>query len=229
MKRYTHNLAQLEAVAAALEPVLNKLVFVGGCTTALLVDAAAHAGVRQTEDVDVIVDIATVQHYHKFGKELRQLGFREDQDGPICRWVLANGTMSFKLDVMPTNEKILGFSNRWYPDAIRYSTSINLPSGTEIQVTSPVYFMATKLEAFKGRGNGDHFSHDLEDIVFVMENRKNLIRELIDAPQDVKQYLAQQAHELLNEDFLNILPGLLVNSESADAVRNNLKLIASWG
>lgn len=150
MKRYAHNLAQLEMVAAALSPVLNRLVFVGGCTTALLVDAAAHAGVRQTEDVDVIVDIATTHDYQKFGKELKQLGFSEDQDGPICRWILNHTTIPVKLDVMPVNEKILGFSNRWYPDAIRNSIGMDLPSGITIQVTSPIYFMATKLEAFRG-------------------------------------------------------------------------------
>lgn len=61
-----------------------------------------------------------------------------------------------------------------------------------------------------------------------MENRKNLIRELMDAPENVKRYLAGQAQELFNDDFFNVLPGLLVNPESADAVRNNLKLMASW-
>ena len=80
-----------------------------------------------------------------------------------------------KLDVMPTNEKILGFSNRWYEDAIHHASTKTLPSGIEIRVVNPVYFIATKFEAFAGRGKGDFFNHDLEDIVFVMENREKLI------------------------------------------------------
>jgi len=228
MKRYAHNLAQLETVASALAPVLQKLTFVGGCTTILLVDEAAYSGVRQTEDVDVIVDVATTHDYQKFGKELRQIGFCEDQDGPICRWQLDSGSMTVKLDVMPTNEKILGFSNRWYKEAIDNANVTSLPSGTDIRVVSPVYFVATKFEAFKGRGKGNYFSHDLEDIVFVMENRKNLIRELIDSPSEVKIYLAVQAAQLLNDSFLNVLPGLLINSKSVSTIQNNLKIMTSW-
>ena len=59
MKNKDVNLMQLEAVASALADLLPKVTFVGGCTTVLLVDEAAHFGVRKTDDVDVIVDIAT--------------------------------------------------------------------------------------------------------------------------------------------------------------------------
>ena len=57
MNSYEFNLRQLELVAAALGGLLSKVTFVGGCTTALLVDEAGYSGVRQTKDVDVIVDL----------------------------------------------------------------------------------------------------------------------------------------------------------------------------
>jgi len=66
------NLMQLEAMASALGDLLPKVTFVGGCTTVLLVDEAAHFGVRKTDDVDVIIDIATLVEYHKFGTALRE-------------------------------------------------------------------------------------------------------------------------------------------------------------
>jgi hypothetical protein len=88
MRNNDVNLMQLEAVASALGDLRQKVTFVGGCTTVLLVDESAHFGVRQTDDVDVIVDIATQVEYHKFGDALRKLGFREDVDGPICRWII---------------------------------------------------------------------------------------------------------------------------------------------
>jgi hypothetical protein len=51
-----------------------------------------------------------------FGERLRALGFLEDtsEGAPLCRWV-HSGTI---LDVMPLDEKILGFSNRWYRAAM---------------------------------------------------------------------------------------------------------------
>lgn len=108
---------------------------------------------------------------------------------------------------------------------------ITLPcrGGLVIRVVSPAYFIATKFEAFAGRGKGDYFSHDLEDIVFVMENRQRLIVELMDAPQGLKQYFSEQATKLLNEDFMNVLPGLLNNPASAKSVENSLKIMSGWG
>lgn len=222
------NLIQLEAVASALGDLLPKVTFVGGGATILLVDEAAHFGVRKTDDVDVIVDIATLIEYHKFGEELRAHGFREDTDGPICRWIIDTEAGKVKLDVMPTDEKILGFSNRWYKDANKKSIEISLPSGTVIRVVSPAYFIATKFEAFAGRGNGDYFSHDLEDIILVMENRERLIFDLMDSADELKQYFSEQASALLNDNFLNVLPGLLNNPESADDIENALKIMKTW-
>jgi hypothetical protein len=88
--------------------------------------------------------------------------------------------------------------------------------------------LATKFEAFAGRGNGDYFSHDLEDIVFVMENRDQMILELMDCPAELKEYFANQAAPLLCDDFLNVLPGLLDNPNSAGAIENSLKIMESW-
>jgi hypothetical protein len=70
MKSHEFNLNQLEKIALALDDLLPKVTFVGGCTTALLVDEAAYFGVRETDDVDVIVDVASQVEYHKVGQAL---------------------------------------------------------------------------------------------------------------------------------------------------------------
>lgn len=217
---------QLEAIASALGDLLPQVTFVGGSTTVLLVDESAHYGVRKTDDVDVIVDVATLVEYHKFSQRLRELGFHEDIDGPNCRWLFGSGRT--KLDVMPTDEKILGFSNRWYKAAIKEASEISLPSGMFINVVNPTYFMATKFEAFTGRGKGNFFSHDLEDIVFIMENRSGLVMELMDCSEEMKRYFSMQADSLLNDDFLNVLPGLLNNPDSARGIENSLRIMRSW-
>jgi hypothetical protein len=171
MKNHEFNLEQLEKMALSLGNLLPQVTFVGGCTTCLLVDEAARFGVRETDDVDVIVDIATVGEYYKFGEELRKLGFREDTEGFICRWLIDKDAVTLKLDVMPIDEKILGFSNRWYKEAIDEATEFELPGGAVIRVVEPAYFIATKFEAYMGRGQGDYYCHDLEDIIFILENR----------------------------------------------------------
>lgn len=228
MKNIDLNLMQLEGVALALGDLLPQLTFVGGSTTALLVDESAHFGVRKTDDVDAIIDVATRVEYHQFSHKLRDRGFREDKEGPICRWLCDTATGVVKLDVMPASKELLGFSNRWYKEAIADAQKVPLPSGVVIRVISPAYFIATKFEAFAGRGNGHYFSHDLEDIVFVLENRNRLIVELMDCGEELKHYFAQQAAALLNDDFLNVLPGLLNNPGSASGVQNTLRIMQSW-
>jgi hypothetical protein len=70
------------------------------------------------------------------------------QDAPLCRWT-HHRTI---LDVMPLDEKILGLANRWYKAAMESSATIRLSNDLEIRVVTAPYFVATKLEAFKGRG-----------------------------------------------------------------------------
>ena len=53
------NVELLTKVAKRLGPLLREVVFVGGCTTALLITDEAAAEVRPTFDVDVIAEITT--------------------------------------------------------------------------------------------------------------------------------------------------------------------------
>ncbi|MCP9899373.1 hypothetical protein KBZ12_00105 [Cyanobium sp. Cruz CV13-4-11] len=92
--------------------------------------------------------------------QLRERGFQEDTrpGAPLCRWRIEEVI----LDLMPSQGEMLGFSNRWYPLAVESAQLQMLPSGRSIRrVTAPV-FLATKLEAFYGRGQRAFlFSHDL--------------------------------------------------------------------
>jgi hypothetical protein len=80
---------------------------------------------------------------------------------------------------MPTDENILGFSNRWYLPAIKNSVTIELEPDFEIRLVTAFYFLATKLEAFFGRGKGDYLvSHDLEDIINLINGRVEIVEEI---------------------------------------------------
>jgi predicted nucleotidyltransferase len=164
------NLELLIGVARLLRPMLADLVFVGGSTTALLITDTAAAEVRPTYDVDAIAEIISYAEFEAFSQRLQHLGFAVDhsEGAPICRW--AHG--DFRLDVMPIDEKILGFSNRWYKPAMETAQTVRLANDLPIRVVTAPLFLGTKLEAFKGRGKNDYFaSHDLEDVVAVIDGR----------------------------------------------------------
>jgi predicted nucleotidyltransferase len=211
------NLELLKVTARLLQPVLNELVFVGGCTTGLLITDPGAAEVRSTLDVDAIAEITSYANYATFGEQLRSLGFSEDgsEGAPLCRW--RHGEI--KLDLMPLDEKILGFSNRWYEEAMGSATEQHIADALTIRVVSPVYFCATKLEAFKGRGGGDYLSsHDLEDLITVVDGRPELYQELKAAPLDVRSYIANAFKTFLKSNaFKTALPGHLLPDPASQA------------
>jgi hypothetical protein len=65
------NLNLLEAAVRLLKPLLDDLVFVGGCATGLLITNPAAEGVRPTNDVDAIVGVASYAEYVTLSERLR--------------------------------------------------------------------------------------------------------------------------------------------------------------
>lgn len=204
------NLDLLTEAARLLKPLLGELVFVGGSTTALLITDTAAAEVRPTYDVDAIADVSSYIAYTALSQRLRELGFSEDssEGAPICRWK-QDKTI---LDVMPLDAKILGFSNRWYRPAMDTATEHALESGLRIRAVDPIFFCATKLEAFAGRGQGDYqASHDLEDLVTVIDGRQELVQEIRGADAEVRTYIAAAIQQLLKtSEFVDAIPGYLL-------------------
>ena len=188
------------------------MVFVGGCTTNLLVTDPAAPEVRVTADVDVVIEVESRIQYYAFSDKLKELGFKEDtrEKAPLCRWLNKEVT----LDVMPDDEAILGFSNRWFTRAIQTAEVFNLEEGLAIRVITAPYFVGTKLEAFKGRGKDDlALSNDLEDLISVIDGRPTLVREINHANEDLRDYVRSEMQALLNNsDFVDALPGFLPQS-----------------
>ena len=197
----------LQAVADALGlELLPQMAFVGGCTTALLItDPVTREGVRFTEDVDLIVHVIGYGGWHSLLNQLRRKGFTESpQDDITCRLRLKRrGHQDLIVDFMPDDDTILGFTNRWYTDALTSALNYLLTTGACIRVVSPPYFVGTKLEAFNGRGNHDPLaSRDVEDLLNLVDGRDTLLDEIRQAPLPLQTYIAEQFTQLLtNPDF----------------------------
>ena len=204
------NVVMLELVARRLGPNLcDRFAFVGGSIAGLLITDPANPPIRSTVDVDIVVEVLALSGYHCIEKALRERGFTQDMraDAPICRWQVEGVTV----DVMPTIEDVLGFANRWYPLCVATAESLELPSGVFIRVIQAPVFIGTKLEAFHGRGGGDYlFSHDLGDIISLVDGRDSLLVECEQMPDALQVYLAEQFSALLaDRRFLDALPGHL--------------------
>lgn len=208
------NLRSLELAADRMGAGLREsLVFVGGAVVGLLLTDPAAADVRPTDDVDTIVHAVSRIAYGQVERALRERGFDQHvaEGAPICRWRHGVGDDRVLLDVMPSRREILGFSNRWYEFAIQTATSVRLPSGLEIRVIAAPAFLATKLVAFEHRGQGDfRASHDLEDIVTLLDGRASLPDECHESQSELREWLATRVRELLDSaSFREALSGHL--------------------
>ena len=204
------NVALLEIVAERLgDDLREELVFVGGAVAGLLITDPAMPSIRPTEDVDLVCRAVALTDYHRVETALRARGFIQDMrpDAPICRWRVG----SVIVDVMPSLEKILGFANRWYPLALETACPVALPSSHLIRLIAAPVFLATKLEAFDGRGNGDFlFSHDLGDLLAIVDGRAALLNECRSSPNELQIYLGERFRTLLaNPAFVEALAGHL--------------------
>lgn len=209
-KQNNPNITMLDLMAQRLGPELcENMVFVGGAAAGLLITDLALPAIRRTDDIDVVTPTQALEDFHKLENQLRELGFTPDMrpEAPLCRWQIDNMTV----DVMPSKEEVLGFANRWYVLSVATAQIHVLPSGTRVKVIRAPEFIATKLEAFFGRGQGDFlFSHDIGDIISVIDGRESLLLECQASHRPLREYLRLQFQSLLkNMVFLDSLPGHL--------------------
>jgi len=197
MTPFSTSIQMITMVAIALgQDLLNEVAFVGGCTTSLLIsDEYSKEDARYTDDVDLIIDIVGRINWFRFQEMLTRKGFTySHEDTVMCRMRLSE----MKVDFMPHDESILGFTNRWYEKALETATPYTLNNGLIIRVLTPPLFVATKLEAYLGRGNNDPIgSKDIEDIISIFDGRPEIVKEIAETDQDIVDYISHQIGLLL--------------------------------
>jgi predicted nucleotidyltransferase len=221
----------LELGASALRQFTDEVVFVGGATVTLWITDPAAPPPRPTKDVDVIVEVASRTDYHAFEARLRDAGFRGDGE-IICRW--HHRESGLLLDAMPTDAALLGFENRWQREAFPHAVEVELPSGARIRAVPPAFLLATKLESYLGRGDGDLLgSRDFADIVALVDGREELVAEIQGAPIELKSYVVQTLDQLLSDERIGdgvraqLPPDVASQARADDVVISRLREVAS--
>jgi hypothetical protein len=195
------NIDRIKAVSRALLQLGIPIVFVGGATSSLYADIDFREEVRPTDDVDVVVEIATYMQLSSTEEKLRELGFKNDfESRVICRYKY----QGLIVDIMPTDETLLGFSNKWYATGFKQAIDFEIDEACTVKIFTAAYFVASKLEAFKSRGNNDgRTSTDFEDIIFVLNTRNAIWQDLQDAPKEVNEYLKLEFSKLLINPYFD--------------------------
>jgi predicted nucleotidyltransferase len=192
----TINRRVIHKISLALKELNERVVFVGGATVALYINDPAADDVRPTKDVDISFAIAAAGDLESIREELIQKGFiQSTEDDIVCRFRYGD----IKVDVMSTKAVGWAPANPWFSTGFsrREMTDIN---GQKIQILPLPYFLASKFSAYNARGARDpRTSHDFEDIIYVLDNRSDIVEQLAKAPDDVRPYLVGQLQIILED------------------------------
>lgn len=210
-RAHLRNLLPTELLVEASEKFADlcpELVFLGGAVVDLLVTEHGGLPPRGTNDVDVAIGpIGTFLDVYGIDHRLLSLGFRNDTEGPTCRYLHGSAVV----DVIPVNAESPGDVNSWYPLAIETAQQHVLPNGIQISVISAACFLGTKLVAFRSSTREYHddifLSRDFADIIRVVDGRPTIATEVLEAREDLRIYLQSQFEALLNMDLVEYAIG----------------------
>jgi hypothetical protein len=197
------NIEMIRKVAVVLGDLKDSVVFIGGAVTELYANDPASTEIRPTLDVDCVIELASRGSFYHMEDSLRRKGFKNDTTpgAPICRWIYKDVIV----DIMPDDEDILGFSNRWYKAGVKNRIEKEIDNNLKIFIFQVHYYLATKLEATFHRGMADlRTSQDFEDVVYILNNNLRLVEIITEChDKELKQYLKDRMKSLLNLKYIN--------------------------
>lgn len=224
--------ALLAQISTKMDALGLHYAFVGGSIVEFLLDHPGLSPVRPTDDLDLIVEIVAGRNYAEVEQKLRTAGFEHDMSvgAPICRW-LHGGII---IDIMPTDGALIGLNTAWFAEALATARP-HVIGGVSVPLISPVAFIATKLAAFADRGRNDYLgSHDLEDIITVVDGRADIASEVTLAEPRLRAFVSAAIAALAGKaDFQESLSGHLpydtASQSRLPSLREKLRAIANCG
>ena len=221
---HQRNLDRLAVVARTLRELNDEVVYVGGAVVSLYVPIEQTSHSRPTDDIDVVIELATYSAYSHLLDRLTAKGFiQSPSDDVICRFRL----QGFIIDVMTTQDIGMGSPNRWYANGFRTSIRQSIQPDVSIRILSPAYFLATKLEAYFSRGQQEPYaSKDMEDIIFLIDHCTNLQESITSAELVLRLYFAEAAQRLSRtRNLTDIILGHINGRHQEERTRRILNFI----
>lgn len=224
-KRQKVNLDAIEEVAIALEEINDEVIYVGGAIISLYVNEESAEQPRPTKDIDVSVQISSYSQMDQLRERLsKKTIYPEPTEDVMYRYSYED----ILIDFIPFEETSLGPTNRWLKPGFKKAFPVKLGKAV-IKILPVGYFLASKWEAFKNRGADPRMSHDFEDIIYIIDNRSNILDDIVQADIEVQSFLKGMSDDILSHYSLNEIIEChlnpLVASERRDIVIENLKQI----
>jgi predicted nucleotidyltransferase len=198
LENRTINIAVVAEVAEALKHIKHDMVFVGGAVVSLYTDDPAADEIRPTQDIDMTINIVNLSHWKHIQEQLGVLGFHPDPFGhAICSYRFKD----IPVDIMAAEDGPFGPSNRWYKIGFNNIWTANAKN-QEIKILSAPCYLATKFEAFNNRGSDYRTSHDMEDIIYVLDNRIGIVEDIKNDNAIIAHFIKEQLQNIIHKGMM---------------------------
>lgn len=218
LKNQTINLKVVEKVALALGDLNDEIIYVGGAVVSLYVTDEGAEQPRPTKDIDISVQISTYAQMDNLRLKLAKKNIYPASNEKI---IYRYSYEDILIDFIPYEDSPLGPTNRWLKPGFKRAYPIKLGE-TEINILPVSIFIATKWEAFKSRGGDPRFSHDFEDIIYVIDTNLAFVEDVKNAHKDVKSFLKEMSKEILSHPSANEIIECHLNPHTAEARKKML-------
>jgi predicted nucleotidyltransferase len=190
------NRGVIKKIAVALGEINEQVVYVGGAVVSLYINDPAADDVRPTKDIDISMSLVTLGELETMRERLTAKGFiQRAEDDVICRFRYDD----VQVDVMNTRDLGWAPANPWFASGFLNRELVEVEN-QRIQILPLPYFLASKFSAYHGRGNNEpRTSPDFEDIVYILDNRVDLVEQILAAKADVKDFLGQEFKTILGD------------------------------
>lgn len=137
----------------------------------------------------------TYGQWAEIQERLAQLGIHPDPKGKaICSYKYN----TIPLDIMASDDGHMGPANSWYKVGFNNIQRVALDD-VVVQILTAPCFIATKFDAFNDRGGGDHrSSHDFEDIIYVLDNRLDIVKEIETDDPAIRNFIIEELTKVVN-------------------------------
>jgi predicted nucleotidyltransferase len=198
LENRTINISVVAEVAEALQDIKEQIAFVGGAVVSLYTDDPAADEIRPTQDIDMTLNIVNLSHWEKVQEQLGALGFHPD---PFAHAICSYKYKDIPVDIMATEDGPLGPANPWYKIGFENLWTAKAKD-QEIKILSAPCYLATKFEAFNDRGSDYRTSHDMEDIIYVLDNRIGIVEEIVKDDHRIANFINAQLQKIISKGMM---------------------------
>lgn len=187
---------RLQRAAAAIAPLLNRVVFSGReAADALVTDRTVL--VRRATPVSSRVHLLTSSTLDRIGADLQRLGLRRGPRLPAGdHWMVDDQTV---LDLSYV-EETAGSAAPWLEYAMLLTMPLEMGEGHVARITGAPALLAVAWDAHVAAGSDCLDSEPLEDIITLVAGRPEIERELAVAVPELRTFVAVQTERFINDD-----------------------------